>query len=286
MSANQSAPNLRAYDTPEVAAYYASLDYLTPCEQLLFSTFIKPGSAILDVGVGGGRATASLSRMASRYAGVDYSEAMIQVCRGRFPSLKFLVAEASDLSAFEGSSFDAVVMAFNVIDYVLPEEKRWDCLRECRRVLRLGGVLIFSSHNPRSILVRPAWNRERLGAFARKFVADQSVLFGPLVFALTMAKSLHAFFRAAGSSVSRVIQRANKPAFWDGEGNLFDSSHGGLLTHCWIPERVIAELAEFGFKVMTWMGDDYPRASRLWMTDWYYYVFQKTDGVATGSPCA
>ena len=275
MSAHQSAANLRAYDAPEVAAHYASLDYLTPCEQLLFSTYIKPGSAILDVGVGGGRTTTFLSRMASRYAGVDYSEAMIRVCRDRFPGLKFLVSDASDLCAFEDSSFDAVVMAFNAIDYVLPEDKRWQCLRECGRVLRAGGVLIFSSHNPRSILVRPAWNQERLRAFARKFVADGSVLFRPLVFALTVAKSVHSFLRAAGSSALRVIRRVSKPAFWRGEGNLFDSSHGGLLTHCWVPQCVIAELTQFGFRVVKWMGDDYPQPSRLLVTDWYYYVFQK-----------
>jgi SAM-dependent methyltransferase len=189
--------------------------------------------------------------------------------------LKFLVTEASDLSAFEDSSFDAVVMAFNAIDYVLPEEKRWECLRECRRVLRAGGVLIFSSHNPRSILVRPAWNHERLRAFAREFVADGSVLFRPLVFALTVAKSVHSFLRAVGSSAARVIRRASKPVFWRGEGNLIDSSHGGLLTHCWVPKCVIAELTQFGFQVVKWMGDDYPRANRLLVTDWYYYVFQK-----------
>ncbi len=275
MSINGSAANLRVYDTPEVAAHYAALDYLTACELFLFSTHIKPGSAVLDVGVGGGRTTTFLSNTASRYVGVDYSAAMIRICRNRFPGLEFLVSDASDLSAFEGSSFDAVIMAFNAIDYVLPDEKRWECLRECRRVLRSGGVLIFSSHNPRAILVRPAWDRERLRAFARTFVADRNVLFRPFFFALTVAKSVHSFLRAAGSSAVCTVQRVSKAAFWRGEGTLFDSSHGGLSTHCWVPERVIAELAEFGFQVVMWLGDDYPRGGHLLLTDWYYYVFQK-----------
>jgi ubiquinone/menaquinone biosynthesis C-methylase UbiE len=286
MNARQSAANLRVYDAPEVAAHYASLDYLTPCEQLLFSTYIKPGSAILDVGVGGGRTTAFLSGIASRYAGVDYSEAMIRICRQRFPGLEFLVTEASELTAFEDYSFDALVMAFNAIDYVLPEAKRWECLRECSRVLRVGGVLIFSSHNPRSILVRPASNQERLRAFAREVVAEGNALFKPLVFALIVAKSLHSLLRAAGSSAARVIQRATKPAFWRGEGNLFDSSHGGLLTHCWVPERAVAELSRFGFQLATIMGDEYPARSGTFVTDWYYYVFAKVSRSTAEGPCA
>ncbi len=160
------ASNLQAYRDPEVVSHYAALDYLTACERLLFDTYIKPGMAILDIGVGGGRTTPYLSRKAARYVGVDYSEEMVQSCRRKFPELEFLVSDASDLSGFSDASFDAIVIAFNGLDCVSPEERRWQCLRECARVLRAGGVLIFSSHNPRSILVRPAWDRERLRAFA------------------------------------------------------------------------------------------------------------------------
>jgi ubiquinone/menaquinone biosynthesis C-methylase UbiE len=271
-SAHPSAANLRAYNAPDVVKLYASLDYLTPCEQLLFSTCIKPGSAILDVGVGGGRTTAYLSKSASRYAGVDYSEAMIRICRERFPDLDFLVTDASDLSAFEDGSFDAIVMAFNAIDYVLPQENRWAFLRECRRLLRPGGTLIFSSHNPRAILVLPAWNKEKLKAFARRYVAVESAFFRPFLFALMMAKAPHSLLRAAGRSVARIVRRMTKPAFWRGEGTFVDSAHGGLVTHYWVPKAAIAELTRFGFQVVRWMGDDYPRAGRLSTTDWYYYV--------------
>ena len=73
----------------------------------------------------------------------------------------FFVAEASNLSLFKNASFDAVVMAFNALDYVLPDDKRRQCLRECQRVLRTGGVLIFSSHNPRPADAVPSESRNK-----------------------------------------------------------------------------------------------------------------------------
>ena len=62
MTGRSAATNLQIYDAPEVAAHYATLDYLTPCERVLFETYIPEGSAILDLGVGGGRTTSYLAK--------------------------------------------------------------------------------------------------------------------------------------------------------------------------------------------------------------------------------
>ena len=268
-------PNLRTYSAPEVASYYAALDYLTPCEQLLLRTYIKPGMAVLDLGVGGGRTAPYLARIASRYVGVDYSEAMVRTCRRKFPNLDFVLADASDLSAFEDASFDAIVFSFNGLDYVVPDEKRLRCLRECRRVLRDEGVLIFSSHNPRAVLVRPGWDRGRVRAFARKFVSQRNAWFPLVVGVANMAKAVHAVLRAVAGSATRLTRQVPESAFWRGEGNVLDSVHGGLVTHCWVPERAIAELATLDFQLTTFMGDDYPQISQIFLTDWFYYVFLK-----------
>lgn len=273
--------NFQTYNAPEVAAHYASLSYLTPCEQLLFRNHLKPGMSILDLGVGGGRTTKYLSKIASHYVGVDYSEPMIRACKEKFPALDFRLADASDLTAFPDSSFDAVVFSFNGLDSVVPTEKRLRFFRECNRVLRPTGVLIFSSHNPLSILVRPGWDRRRLRAFARRFVSQRN-LFPLVVGMLTAAKAIHAFLSAAMGCTSRIIRRIPSVAFWRREGYLYDSSHGGLLIHCSIPDRVITELETFGFQLVRLMGDDYPRVSHPLLTDWYYYVFSKPDNSSIG----
>src|ERR1700688_3865661 len=106
-------PNIDRYNSPQVASYYAALDYLTPCERLLFDEYLEPGMNILDLGVGGGRLTPHLSSIAGRYVGADYAAEMVAACRKKFPRLEFEVANAVDLSSFASSSFDAVIMAFN-----------------------------------------------------------------------------------------------------------------------------------------------------------------------------
>ena len=87
---NLETSNLATWSKPEVASYYSSLTYLTPCEQLLFDKYLRPGMAILDMGVGGGRTTPYLSSIAGRYVGADYSAEMIAAMRrglGRAPGL-------------------------------------------------------------------------------------------------------------------------------------------------------------------------------------------------------
>src|SRR3954451_5780804 len=131
MAATQFS-NFDVYSAKEVASHYAALKSLSACEVSIFNEYLRKGMAILDLGVGGGRTTPYLSKIASRYVGVDYSEAMIQQCRSRFPQIDFRTGDAVRLSMAQDASFDAVVMAFNVMDYVIPDESRATCLREIR----------------------------------------------------------------------------------------------------------------------------------------------------------
>jgi ubiquinone/menaquinone biosynthesis C-methylase UbiE len=266
--------SLQVYSAPPVVSYYASLDYLTPCEQLLFDGCIKSGSSILDLGVGGGRTTAYLAARAAHYIGLDYSEAMIKACQTKFPHLEFRVADAADLSAFPDESFDVVVFSFNGID-VLPSAGRRGCLEHIYRVLKPGGVLIFSSHNPRAILVRRGWNRDRLKNMARRFSGQVTVLYALLFAGLTSLRFTLAAGQSAWSSVRRFFKRVPSQMFWRGEGILADTAHGGLSTHYWIPQRAIDELTSFHFRIERVVGNEYPLPPREYATDWYYYVFAK-----------
>lgn len=281
MPESQQAANLGVYRTPEVVAYYAGLNYLTPCEQLLFDTYLHRGMAILDLGVGGGRTTPFLSQLASHYVGVDYSEEMIRVCRSKFPQLQFEVDDAADLSRFADASFDAVVVAFNGIGNLAPDEKREQCLRECYRVLKPSGVLIFSSHNPRALFIAWQWDRERLRLLAGKVTGKvagrgRGFLFYPALAALTCARVGLGVLRSVASAMPRVYRRVPTKTFWRGEGYLLDPTHGGILNHYAVPGRVVAELTRLGFTRLRIFPENYPRTSHEYSTRWYYYAFSKS----------
>jgi ubiquinone/menaquinone biosynthesis C-methylase UbiE len=269
--------NLDTWNKPEVASYYSALNYLTPCERSLFDEYVREGMAILDLGVGGGRTTPYLSSLASRYVGGDYAAEMVATCRKKFPNLEFQTVDAADLSTFAASSLDAVVMAYNGIDNLMPDESRHRAWREMQRVLKSNGVLIFSSHNMRAIWVRPSWNAKRLESFAKKVVGN-SFLYRPLLGILTAMRIALAIVQAFGKSAARLAQRIPTLAFWRGEGYLPDGAHGGTRIHFATPEKVEQELSQCGFHMLRILGDDYPRVSHRYITDWYYYVFTKADG--------
>jgi SAM-dependent methyltransferase len=276
-SARHVDPNLHVYNAPEVAAHYASLDYLSPCEKMLFDEFLKKRDAILDLGVGGGRTTPYLSRMASRYVGVDYAAKMVAACQQKFPLLEFLVADATNLAQLDDGSFNSVVMAFNGMDALVPDEARRCCLAEIHRVLRNGGVLIFSSHNPRAVFLRPAWNPKRIEAVAQMLAGQRKWLLEPARFLLLWLRVAVALARSVMDSALRLFRRVWRRAFWSGDGYMVDPAHGGMLTHYAVPERVIAEAEQQGFQFLRVTGDDYPRPSGAYVTDWYYYVFRKAE---------
>jgi ubiquinone/menaquinone biosynthesis C-methylase UbiE len=284
MRTPEDAANWAAYRSSEVVNHYVALKALSPCERHVFNSYVTPGMAVLDLGVGAGRTTPFLSRKASYYFGVDYSEAMIQQCRCKFPKIKFMTADASDLSPLASHSFDAVVMAFNALDFVLPDEKRLRCLNECRRVLRPNGVFIFSSHNPRAILAKPNWRQRRIQAFVRKRMGRWAQRSKSVLAAANAAKAVQGIFRALTRSIALLSQRTHKSAFWRGQGDMFDPVHGGLTTHYATPQRVAEELRQNGFQVVNCIGENYPARSHVLMTNWYYYVCIKTVSVA-GESC-
>lgn len=267
--------NLEIYNAPEVTSYYAGLDYLSPCERLLFETCTPPNAQVLDLGVGGGRTTAFLSRTAARYVGIDNSLGMIESCRKKFPHLEFAVADAADLSGFDDASFDIVVFAFNGIDFVQPDTNRHRCLRSIHRVLRPEGLVIFSSHNARAILVRPSWNRERIRRTARRLSANSETLFEVATAVLTAGRALVAVLEAFLATVLKFTRRLSRNVFWRGEGELLDEAHGGLITHYSVPSRVMCEASAAHLRPIRVVGNEYPKRSHALASDWYYYVFEK-----------
>jgi SAM-dependent methyltransferase len=279
-SAETAYPNFQIYNSGAVASYYAGLDYFSPCETVLFHTSQKPGSPILDLGVGGARTTPYLSRLAQRYVELDYAPEMVALCRSKFRQLDFVVADESRLAAFADDSFDVVITPFNGIDDLLPDQAKFCALDEMRRV---DGVLIFSSVNPRAIPERLEWNSKQIDEITKRLV-DNAFVRGAARTCLLGMRVIAAVTKSAAVSFVRALSRLGRQALSRKEGCMIDPAHGGLLTHYAVSPRVIAELEQYGFRLLGFEGDPYPRGYAL-VNDWYYIVFAKVRASAS-STCA
>jgi ubiquinone/menaquinone biosynthesis C-methylase UbiE len=104
------------------------------------------GEPILDIGVGAGRTVPILGQISARYTGVDYTEKLLDLARQKFPETDLRWMDARDMSELPDESFSLAVFSFNGIDCVNYSD-RARILREMYRVLKPGGLVLFSSHN-------------------------------------------------------------------------------------------------------------------------------------------
>ncbi|MFC3449069.1 GrpB family protein [Amycolatopsis speibonae] len=104
------------------------------------------GKRVLDVGCAAGHLSALLAARGADVLGVDASEGMVAVARDKFGDVaKFETADVTrPLTFVEDASID-VITASLVLHYL----KEWaPALAEFRRVLKPGGLLVFSVHHP------------------------------------------------------------------------------------------------------------------------------------------
>jgi ubiquinone/menaquinone biosynthesis C-methylase UbiE len=109
---------------------------------------------MLDLGVGGGRTTIHFAPLVAEYVATDYAEEMLKACRTRLaacdPAPDLLLADVRDLTMFPDASFDLVLFSFNGLGEIGHDDQR-TALAEIHRVLKPGGLFLFSSHNLLSI---------------------------------------------------------------------------------------------------------------------------------------
>jgi SAM-dependent methyltransferase len=143
----QDRVNRRVYHSAKIASWYTSRG-LTDAETAALLKYQPAfaGRDVLDLGVGTGRTTWFLEPLARRYVAVDYSPAMVEHVRVRMPEIEVQQADMRDLSPFAAGTFDFILASNNVIDALSPGD-RLRALDEAHRVLRPGGIFVFSSHN-------------------------------------------------------------------------------------------------------------------------------------------
>jgi ubiquinone/menaquinone biosynthesis C-methylase UbiE len=140
--------NHEVYEDTDIVAGFAKQSELFPAEKTILDKYGPElrDQPVLDLGVGAGRTTSHLLALTQDYHGVDYAATMVHQCQQRFPKVKFSVCDSRDMSAFRDGQFALVFFSFNGMDYVTPSE-RLVVLKEVWRIVRPGGLFVFSSHN-------------------------------------------------------------------------------------------------------------------------------------------
>lgn len=108
--------------------------------------FTDTDGPVLDVGCGVGRVSHLLHERGYDVTGIDVSEPLVAEARSLFPDIDFHVEDVRE-TPFDSKSFEYIIFSYFGIDYLRPQAERIAALREMFRLLKPGGVLVFSSHN-------------------------------------------------------------------------------------------------------------------------------------------
>ncbi len=141
--------NRRTWRTRNVLDQYRDLEgYIDPGERAATDWLRDEcrGRPILDIGVGCGRTVPLLRAISEDYIGADYTQELLDVAIRKHPQVRFLNVDARDMTRFEDESFYLVNFSYNAIDAVNRLD-RIKILNEVRRVLKPGGLFLFSAHN-------------------------------------------------------------------------------------------------------------------------------------------
>jgi SAM-dependent methyltransferase len=140
--------NRRAYTSKPVLNWYRNPDVIQIPERAILekiSSRIKD-KRLLDIGIGGGRTTGFLLPISRDYVGIDYSPDLVETAKGKYPEANILCRDSRDLTSFDTATFDFALSSHNGLDYMVHED-RIRVLGEICRVLKPGGLFLFSTHN-------------------------------------------------------------------------------------------------------------------------------------------
>ncbi len=232
--------NQRCFGNPASLDAYARETGLFPVEQrILRDHFPPPPAEVLDIGCGAGRTTRHLHELGYRVIAGDIVPQMVERARHILPGADIRVLDATRLE-LASNAFDAVWFSFNGLDCIYPFASRLQALSEIHRVLKPGGIFIYSSHNV-------------LGRFTRVF---------------------RPYKRCLGYHLKFILQSLKNPVLqcywreWD---------HGGLLCqYAGTPFQQIRTLRRKGFELIALKGKDVDGLWRVSFGDyWPHYIARR-----------
>jgi len=156
-----------AYNDIETAeTYVESVDSvgLWESEKWIFETYANKNSSILDIGCGAGRTTFGLHQIGyHKIIGLDISQEMVMQAQKlnekKGLQISFLCKDAQSLP-YESNEFDIVFFSFNGLMQVPTKQLRENVGLEIKRVLKAGGLFIFTTHDRKHPEHKRLWASE------------------------------------------------------------------------------------------------------------------------------
>ena len=171
--------------------YFNELDSKPIDRELLdgFAEQVRALGPVCDLGCGPGQIARYLSERGVEACGIDLSPRMVEQARRLSPEIEFKQGDMMALDV-EDDTFGGMAAFYSIIH--VPREKVVDVLRELKRVLRPGGLLLLAFHiGEGEMLLEEAWEEE---------VSIDYYFFTQL--------EMEGYLRTAGFKVERSLERA------------------------------------------------------------------------------
>lgn len=117
-----------------------------------FQGLLPPGAQILEVGVGSGRLALPLARAGFTMHGIDSSEDMLALLKEADPQGTVTAWHADITDDPDLDSYDAVLLAYNVLSMMPTRQDQQRCLAAAARKVRPRGFLVVENVAPRAVL--------------------------------------------------------------------------------------------------------------------------------------
>ncbi len=249
--------NRRAYTSKPLLSWYRDLDVIQAPERAILEKVLPliKDQTLLDIGIGGGRTTSFLLPLSKQYVGIDYAPNLVEAAQDRYPEADILCRDARDLTNFDDATFTFALASNNGLDYMVHED-RVKVLGEIWRLLKPGGLFVFSSHNrDYQYFDRLPW---------------QQGLSLNLNYFKTCAHAL--FYLPKHHSLKKHALHRDEYAV------INDNAHGySLLTYYISIEKQIAQLEQVGFgETEAYDSEGEVRQSDT-TSPWMYYLTRKDE---------
>jgi SAM-dependent methyltransferase len=157
-----------------------------------FAARVREVGPVCDMGCGPGQVARYLNQRGVEVCGVDLSPAMVERARRLVPGVEFRQGDMLALDAPDGAW--AGIAAFYSLIHI-PREDMPQALKELRRVLRPGGVLLVAIHIGDETIHLDEW-------WGQKVCVD---------FFFFRSEEVAAWLRDAGFEVEEIVEREPYP---------------------------------------------------------------------------